>query len=303
MGRRSLVVVSDLDGTLLDHDTYSAVAVRPALDRLRRAGAVIVLCSSKTRAEIEAVQRDLGLTGPFITENGGGVFFAAGSVPAGCWPFRRLGGYDLIGMGLPHAQVVARLRSAAGAAHVRIRGFTDMTAEDVAADSGLSVPRARLAKCRDFGEPFLMLDAGADAADRLARSCRDQGLTLTRGGRYHHASGPHDKGAAVRLLRDVLAAGSSRPLLVGFGDGLNDEAMLAATDVAVIVRGHDPEVTAELQNRLPGALVTPHVGPKGVAEVIDGALPSMIRTVDPDASWPGPGGDCAPGPSGQETTR
>ena len=31
-----LVLFSDLDGTLLDHESYSFDAARPALDRLRR---------------------------------------------------------------------------------------------------------------------------------------------------------------------------------------------------------------------------------------------------------------------------
>lgn len=35
-GRHMYLVFTDLDGTLLDHDTYSWEAARPALDRLKR---------------------------------------------------------------------------------------------------------------------------------------------------------------------------------------------------------------------------------------------------------------------------
>ena len=54
MGLSRLLVFTDLDGTLLDYDTYAFDAAEPALDRLRRERIPFVLCSSKTRAEIEA---------------------------------------------------------------------------------------------------------------------------------------------------------------------------------------------------------------------------------------------------------
>ena len=69
----SLVVFSDLDGTLLDHYTYSFEDARPALGRLRAAGVPLVLCTSKTRAEIAPLRDALRNTHPFISENGGAV--------------------------------------------------------------------------------------------------------------------------------------------------------------------------------------------------------------------------------------
>ncbi len=285
MSVHTLAVVSDLDGTLLDHETYSAQAVRPALARLLGAGIPVVLSSSKTRAEIEVVQRDLGLSGAFISENGGGVFLPAGVGLDARWRSRRVGPYDLIAMGLPYVEVVSRLHEAARSSGVSIRGFADMSAEELAGDSGLSVEQARLAKCRDFGEPFRLLGGTAPGEQGFARACEALGLTLTRGGRYRHASGPHDKGAAVRILRDVLSASSTAVRLVGFGDGLNDAEMLAQVDFAVIVRAHDPAVTAELSRRLPGAVVTPFIGPAGAAAAIDAMLDPARRAIGSDPAW------------------
>ena len=77
-----LLVVSDLDGTLLDHTTYAFDAARAALERLRDARVPLVLCTSKTRAEVEPIRAALRNAHPFIVENGGGVF-----VPLGYFPF------------------------------------------------------------------------------------------------------------------------------------------------------------------------------------------------------------------------
>ena len=54
-------------------------AALPALDRLKRVQAPLVLCSSKTRAEMIPLWQELGLDAPLITENGGGVFAPASS--------------------------------------------------------------------------------------------------------------------------------------------------------------------------------------------------------------------------------
>lgn len=63
-------VFTDLDGTLLDHETYSWEAARPALERLELSGIPWILVTSKTRAEVELWRKQLGNRHPFIIENG-----------------------------------------------------------------------------------------------------------------------------------------------------------------------------------------------------------------------------------------
>ena len=71
---KRLVVFTDLDGCLLDHDSYSFAPAAEALAVLAAQGIPLVLCSSKTRAEIEMLQQDLGVAHPFVSENGGALF-------------------------------------------------------------------------------------------------------------------------------------------------------------------------------------------------------------------------------------
>ena len=75
---KKTVVFSDLDGTLLDESSYSFKDALPAVRLLQLRAIPLVLCSSKTRAEIEPCRLSLHNRHPFISENGGGIFIPPG---------------------------------------------------------------------------------------------------------------------------------------------------------------------------------------------------------------------------------
>ena len=172
------LIFTDLDGTLLDRDTYAWDAARPALDRLRQRGIPWVLVTSKTRAEVEAWRRCLGNEHPFIVENGGAAF-----VPAGYFPYAVGGGelrdsYEVLEWGAPYAELVADLQRASQASQCRVRGFHEMTPGEVAALCDLPLPQAVLAKQREYDEPFVVLDP--NRAGALAAAIGEQGRTWCR---------------------------------------------------------------------------------------------------------------------------
>ena len=69
-----LMVFTDLDGTLIDHDTYEFTPATEALNTLKNMSAGIVLASSKTTPEISKLREKIGITQwPAIVENGAGV--------------------------------------------------------------------------------------------------------------------------------------------------------------------------------------------------------------------------------------
>jgi mannosyl-3-phosphoglycerate phosphatase family protein len=217
-----IVVVTDLDGTLLDHDTYEPGPAAAAVTALQDAGVMIVCCSAKTRVEQQIHRSELGIDGPFIVENGAAV----------------LGDDDtpLVILGLPYEDVRRRLGRAAASLGVTVRGFADMSTAELAQRTNLSEAAARRAQAREYTEAFVVVDADP-AADGLAGALADAGLHLQRGARFWTASGAHDKGLAVGRLREHLTRElGERPLLYGLGDTYNDAAMLAAVDVAFLVQ-------------------------------------------------------------------
>jgi mannosyl-3-phosphoglycerate phosphatase len=256
------VIFTDLDGTLLDRETYSWEAARPALERLKRQGVPWVLVSSKTRAEVEFWRECLGNRHPFIVENGGAAFIEPGYFPAG-GAARRRGGYEVLEWGTPYEQLVAGLQRAAQKSQCRVRGFHEMTMEEVAAACDLPRAQAVLAKQREYDEPFLVLDA--DRGEKLAAAIVAEGRRWTRGGRFWHILGANDKANAVQALCGLFQQENLTIRTIGLGDGLNDAEFLNGMAVPVII---DSPQAAEVKARVPRGRVTEQPGPAGWNEAV-----------------------------------
>ena len=65
-------VVTDLDGTLMDH-AYNWEPAREAIRGLQLQGIPVIPCTSKTAEEVKSFRAAAGLKDPFIVENGGAV--------------------------------------------------------------------------------------------------------------------------------------------------------------------------------------------------------------------------------------
>jgi mannosyl-3-phosphoglycerate phosphatase len=252
------IVFTDLDGTLLDRDTYSWEAARPALDRLKRQGIPWVLVTSKTCAEVEFWRRCLGNAHPFIVENGAAAYVPLDYFPSAVRGGRRLDAYEALEWGTPYEELVADLRGASQASQCRVRGFHEMTPDEVARLSNLPLKQAVLAKQREYDEPFLILDP--DRAGALAAAIEARGKQWTRGGRFWHILGANDKALAVGALSALFERGNAPVRTIGLGDGLNDVSFLNVVDAAVLIRS--PQA-AELKAAVPRGVVTDRPGPAG----------------------------------------
>lgn len=268
MGRAPLAIFTDLDGTLLDHNTYSFEPARPALDALAEAGIPVVLCTSKTRAETERWRAALGNADPFIVENGGAAFVPEGTFGPDARYDKRDGGYGVLEFGRPYAELRRALEAIRAATGLPLRGFGDMSVEEVAGRCGFSLEDAALAARREYDEPFVGADRASLAA--VVREAASAGLQVVSGGRFHHLVGGSDKGRAVRALRDLYVRTRGPVRSIGLGDSPNDEPMLRAVDVPVLVRRPDGGYTDAVQ--LPGLVLAPYSGPAGWREAVLGIL-------------------------------
>ena len=245
------VVFTDLDGTLLDADTYSFTEALPALEALRARGIPLVLVSSKTRAEMEPLRRRLRHRGPFIVENGAAVF-----IPHGYFDFpivrsRVKSCYDVIELGLPYYMLRDVLKQIEDAVETPIKGFGDLSVDEVMQLTNLSRTDAMLAQIREYDEPYL-LEGPPALVEEVCRQIITRGLRWTKGGRLFHLTGDNDKGEATELLlrcyrrQQRLRDRPDRVESVGIGDGVNDAPLLAAVDYPILVQkpdgSYDPDI-------------------------------------------------------------
>jgi mannosyl-3-phosphoglycerate phosphatase len=253
------IIFTDLDGTLIDHDTYSYEAAMPALNAVRNRGIPLVFCTSKTRAEIEQYVEELDIRHPFISENGGAIF-----IPRDYFPFSRdstiqSGNYDVIELGTRYEILRKVLEEIRASMNTEITGFGDMDDDEVSRDTGLPLTSAVLAKQRDYDEAFKLSDE--TRADELRKLIVDRGLNYTKGGRYWHIMGDNDKGRAVRQLMTLFRKGAPDTVSVGLGDSQNDLPMLRAVDIPFLVQKpggiHDTNISDPQINRVKG------IGPAG----------------------------------------
>lgn len=256
-----VVIFTDLDGTLLDHDSYAWKEAKPALNLCKQLHVPLILVSSKTRAEMDVLRHELGLTSPFISENGGGIFFpeeGSHRVPAdavyedGLWKWS---------LGRPYDLLVKSLRDIRDELGWKLRGFSDMPPEEISELTGLDLESSRLASLREYDEPFLLVEEGERDPDALYDAAKQRGLSVTSGGRFYHLHGKNDKGVSVEKLVAWYGEHHSHVVTMALGDSPNDFSMLKGVNHAVLIRssGQFPG----LQDLIPGLQITKEKGPKG----------------------------------------
>lgn len=273
---RRILIFSDLDGSLLDATTYSHKDATEALAAIQQRGATLILVSSKTRAEMEPLRHSLGNHHPFIVENGGAIYIPNGEFPFSLEQARPNGAYLALQLGTPYTQLRAALKEIRRELDCELRGFGDLTLEEVAQLTEMSAADARLAMQREYDEPFVMVGDGLPWQDLLAAADR-RSLRCTRGGRFYHLMGANDKGIASRRLiewYERLAQTEGQTLVtVGLGDSLNDLPMLDVVDYPILVRkpngSYDPEV------QLPHLIRADGVGPVGWNRSLIDLLPTL----------------------------
>jgi len=254
------IIFSDLDGTLLDHETYKHAEATEAMDLVKEREIPLILCSSKTRAEIEECRKTLALRDPFISENGAAIFFKKGSLDVMDVPFVEYGGYGVIELGIPYSTIKSCFAEIKAETHLQLLGFSEMSLAQVVEHTGLTVKEAELARARDYSEPFLFMEQQTSLKRLKKYACR-KGLNITRGGRFYHLTGDNDKGKAVSILKKLYEQ-KARPLIsIGLGDSLNDFPMLENVEMPVLVKKKTGKYEPWTGRK--EILYAPDIGPKG----------------------------------------
>lgn len=242
----NLLVFSDLDGTLLDHRTYSWSQALPGLERLVEIGAGLILASSKTASEIAHLKDELGIQAwPAIVENGAGIL----------WPGESKSAEDV-----EYQRILQALRAMPDGFH----GFADMGAREVARVTGLAPEAAERACKRQFSEPGLWRGSDEDR-EAFLEALEKQGLKATQGGRFLTISAGKTKAVAMAEIVEKLRPAKT----IALGDAPNDREMIELADFGVIVANSSGSTLEELPSERDGRTIrTTREGPQGWADAI-----------------------------------
>ena len=196
-----MIVFTDLDGTLIDFETYSFELTAPRVKRLLADGISVVFCSSKTRIEQQALMRTMGIDTLGIVENGSGIYVPAGNNIFPHHAAQKLpDGSRLVEFGQPAANIRDAVQSVSGVLDIDLRPYSALDDNEIANLTGLTLEGAARARDRDFSEtltarlePSQWLEVQSEFAQH--------DLQCLCGGRFYTVSAEDcNKGTALKAV-------------------------------------------------------------------------------------------------------
>ncbi len=259
------LIFTDMDGTLLDHHTYSFAPAEPMLKAMADQAIPVMPITSKTQAELETLRKALNNQHPFIIENGAAVLIPQGYFAEQPADTSTEGDYWVKSFVAPRAHWQSLIDKVSSHYQGQFTTFAQAGIEGIIEMTGLDKQAATEASQRQYGEP-VQWRGGDEAKQQMLAELTRLGANILEGGRFIHVSGNSDKGVALQWLRDVFATQLPAQTIktLALGDSQNDVAMLEAADCAVIVKS--PVKAPPQVNRAQNLLLTTETGPAGGAE-------------------------------------
>ncbi|WP_331774931.1 HAD-IIB family hydrolase [Sulfurospirillum sp. 1612] len=215
------IIFTDLDGTLLDHDTYSFAPAKEMLNFVRTHNIPLIIVSSKTKNEILELQKSLKIFNTFVFENGAGIYICDQGVT------KTLAlGFDIHMIRKSFAKYKKK---------IAMQGFSDMSLEEIVTLTGLNPKKAQAARERLFTEPFVLEDE--DQLETLQQMAHTDGLNVVAGGRFYHLiTEGQDKAKAIEVVKDFYEQKYQQNFTtIALGDSPNDLSMLQSVDNPILI--------------------------------------------------------------------
>ena len=178
----------------------------------------------------------LGLSTPLIAENGTVIAFPESMK----WMPDSLDfedGYGVLRSSMNRAKILELAHELRNSKGYNFIGFNDSTAEELADRLGLEIEPAKAALKRYGTEPIVWKDSNA-ALIAFKEALEDVGITLIRGGHFHHLMpAGASKGAAMQSIREFYGKEYSEFIwkTLAIGDSPNDVSMLELADEALVI--------------------------------------------------------------------
>ncbi len=254
-----LLIFTDLDATLLDHDNYSFEAALPALNWLDDKNVPVIPTTSKTKAELAQIRKELNNAHPFIVENGAQISIPINyfltqpkeTTRSSCGKFWNRQWQNQSGLQSRehwHSVIETASKSLGLQIGSDLHTFHSLGTEGIIKATGLPEQSAKLANQRESSEPILLVESSTtDLQERkhaLVNELRALGAGVVEGGRFIHVMPPNaSKGTALQWLSDIYATTPRKTnqtlgemTTIALGDSQNDVDMLETANYSILIR-------------------------------------------------------------------
>lgn len=254
---------SDLDGTLLDHETYSYDKSLEGIKLLTDNNIPLIMISSKTFLEMKILHEELNLHSPFVFEGGGGIAYIKENT------------FHTSLNGEQSTKLLTKIGILEKYFSEKPRLLIDMTVEEVVKYTGLPKEKAVLAQKRETSIPFLLDNKNnitINAINSINSELKFHGLRLTKGGRFFHFSSINaNKGFAIDKIISFYDTETlnGKILTAAVGDSENDIPMMEKVNQPYLVR---KKASQYIETGIKNIIITKGIGPEGFTEAVKNFL-------------------------------
>ncbi|MBK17010.1 MAG: mannosyl-3-phosphoglycerate phosphatase-related protein [Prochlorococcus sp. SP3034] len=215
-------IVSDVDGTLMDH-SYDLTPALETIKSLQDLKIPVILCTSKTAAEVEMIRNELNLTDPYIVENGAAIYGEN----------KKKKKWEII-LGQSYQSLETILNNLSIDANYNLIPLNKLTDHEAYELTGMSGNSLILMRDRHWSMPFL--NPPKDVENKLKLLCSKYKVNIFKGNRMSHLlSIKSNKGKAIKKLIDFSK--NSEVEIIGLGDSPNDLPLLVNSNYKIIIPG------------------------------------------------------------------
>ena len=224
----SIWVVSDVDGTLMDH-SYDLTPAKETIKKLQKLSIPVILCTSKTAAEVKVIRKELNLKDPYIVENGAAIYGES---------LKKVNGNIILGEKYEILEEILKLIS--NEIDYKLIPLNNLTDHEATSLTGLKGNSLTLMRERYWSMPFL--NPPSSLEKRINICCKKFKVDIFKGNRMSHLlSINSNKGKAINALKKYF--NNQKIQIIGLGDSPNDLPLLLNSDIRIIIPGlHGPNL-------------------------------------------------------------
>jgi len=220
----SLWVVSDVDGTLMDH-SYDLTPTKETIKKLQKLFIPVILCTSKTAAEVKVIRKELNLTDPYIVENGAAIYGES---------LNKVNGEIILGKKYEILEEILNFISEE--INYKLIPLNKLTDDKATELTGLKGNSLNLMRDRHWSMPFL--NPPSYLEEKIKICCKKFKVDVFKGNRMSHLlSINSNKGKAINALKKYSNIQNIQ--IIGLGDSPNDLPLLLNSDIKIVIPGID----------------------------------------------------------------